>query len=376
MERTGAEMEAAAGFVSGLRLGELFYREAVAPILARAFPGLRHGAARLGTGSEVLGFDDVRSTDHEWGPRLTLFLAAEDVSSHAAAIVERLGAELPRRFRGHPTGFGPPDDEGVSLPTAATDGPVRHKVEVDRVDRFVRDRLGVDPSPHLDPIDWLLCSEQALLEVTSGAVFRDDLGELGAMRDELAYYPRDVWLWLLAAQWTRISQQEAFVGRCGEVGDDLGSRLIAAAVVRDLMRLGFLIERRYAPYAKWLGSAFARLPSVGRLQPHLEAAVAAGTWRERERHLSAAYTGLAEMQNGLGITEPLSTEVVPYHGRPFAVIRGERFAAALRDEIADERLTALPIGVGAVDQWVDATDVLADAGRRHRLRALYERKRV
>ena len=33
-------------------------------------------------------------------------------------------------------------------------------------------------------------------------------------------YPTDVWLFLVAAQWQRISQAEAFVGRCGTTGND------------------------------------------------------------------------------------------------------------------------------------------------------------
>jgi hypothetical protein len=52
-------------FIPGLRLSEAFYREAVTPILAREFPGLVQFAARIGTGSDVLGVDTVRSTDHE-----------------------------------------------------------------------------------------------------------------------------------------------------------------------------------------------------------------------------------------------------------------------------------------------------------------------
>ena len=36
-------------------------------------------------------------------------------------------------------------------------------------------------------------------------------------------------------------------------------RLTAALLVRDVMRLAFLIERQYAPYAKWFGTGFARL---------------------------------------------------------------------------------------------------------------------
>ncbi|MBD0354275.1 MAG: hypothetical protein ICV58_03755, partial [Rubrobacteraceae bacterium] len=61
-------------FISGLRLGSLFYEEAVEPALVSEFAGLDHSAALIGYGSEVLGYDTPRSTDHEWGPRLLLFL--------------------------------------------------------------------------------------------------------------------------------------------------------------------------------------------------------------------------------------------------------------------------------------------------------------
>ncbi len=38
----------------------------VAPVLADDFPGLAHSAAVMAAASEVLGFDDVMSTDHDW----------------------------------------------------------------------------------------------------------------------------------------------------------------------------------------------------------------------------------------------------------------------------------------------------------------------
>ena len=53
-------------FVSGLELSRQFYHRLVRPILHAEFPGLRHGAALPGRGSEVLGFDDEMSTDHDW----------------------------------------------------------------------------------------------------------------------------------------------------------------------------------------------------------------------------------------------------------------------------------------------------------------------
>ena len=55
---------------------------------------------------------------------------------------------------------------------------------------------------------------------------------------------RQVWRHLLACQWQRISQEETFVGSCAEVGADIGSAIVAARLVWDLMRLCLLLERR------------------------------------------------------------------------------------------------------------------------------------
>ena len=82
-------------FVQGLALSEAFYREAVLPVLQVDFPGLRHAAALIGSGSEVLGFDDVMSSDHHWGPRVMLFLDNADHAAQAADIHERLRHRLP-----------------------------------------------------------------------------------------------------------------------------------------------------------------------------------------------------------------------------------------------------------------------------------------
>src|SRR3954466_4370979 len=117
-------------FISGLQLSEALYREAVAPILAREFPELVHSAARIGTGSDVLGFDTVRSTDHEWGPRLLLFLSETDVTTHGSSIVETMRQTLPREIRGYSTNFGPTDEAGIGVLQPVEGGPIEHKVEV------------------------------------------------------------------------------------------------------------------------------------------------------------------------------------------------------------------------------------------------------
>ena len=61
---------------------------------------------------------------------------------------------------------------------------------------------------------------------------------------------------------SRLAQEESFPGRCGEGGDEVGSRINAARLVRDVMRMCFLLERRYAPYGKGLGTAFCAPESV------------------------------------------------------------------------------------------------------------------
>ena len=115
-------------FLTGLRLCEALYREAVRPLLDEGFPGLRYAAARVGPGSDVLGFDTERSTDHDWGPRLELFLGADDRARYGAGITGLLAERLPKRVRGWSTHFEPVGAPVRSM--ADTDGPVAHRVEV------------------------------------------------------------------------------------------------------------------------------------------------------------------------------------------------------------------------------------------------------
>lgn len=357
-------------FIGGLRLSGLFYEQAVRPILASTFPALAYSAALIGAGSEVLGYDTPLSTDHDWGPRLVLFLAEPTYDAHAPRMREALSGALPRTFHGYSTHFGPPDREGVRL-RDETAGPVDHRVEVHTVGGFFAPRLGFDPFGEVRPADWVGVPAQTLLELTAGAVYHDGLGELNPLRARLSYYPRDVWLYLMAAQWRRIAQQEAFVGRAGDVGDELGSALIAASLVRDLMRVCFFVERRYAPYSKWFGTAFARLACGPALGPLLERTLRASQWREREGWLARAYAAVVALHNGLGLTPPVETAVSPYHARPYQVIHAETVADALTDAITDPTVRAFP-DCGAVDQLSDSTDLLGYPEVRGRLRALYE----
>jgi hypothetical protein len=338
-----------------LELSELLYREAVQPILAKHFPALTYSAALIGTGSDVLGFDTPQSMDHDWGPRLMLFLADADHAAVHDEIDQTLRRELPAEIHGYPTNFGHHED-GSAVMAAAGGGPINHGVAILTVQPFFRSVLNFDPTGTIRALDWVGVPEHRLLMLTSGRVFHDGLGQLEPIRATLHYYPDEVWLYLLAAQWRRIAQEEPFMGRCGQVGDDLGSRLIAARLVRDLMRLCFLLERWYAPYVKWFGTAFAQLDCARDLGPTFACVLQANSWQERQTHLSIAYERVAEMHNSLAITEPLTTGVTQFHKRPFLVIHADRFVDAIRATIKSQEVLSLPVHLGSIDQFVDSTD--------------------
>jgi Domain of unknown function (DUF4037) len=365
-------------FIAGLKLCQMFYREAVGPLLAQHAPDLRYAAALIGPGSEVLGFNDPMSTDHHWGPRLILFVTDQQITRDDE-LKQMLRHKLPHQFRGWPTNFSEPDprDKGVQQLQSTESGPVNHRVEIQTLGGFIEGYLGIDAARILDDqltaADWLSLPSQKLLSLTTGAVYHDGVGELTKLRETLAYYPRDVWLYQLAAGWMRISQEEHFVGRTGYVGDDLGSRLICARLVHDMMNLCFLMHKRYPPYSKWFGTAFAQLPCAAELTPIFTPAIRAQDWKQRESHLCRAYRILAAMHNALRITEKLAEQPTPFHGRPFMVIFGERFAKAIAAQIRDDGVKKLADKrpIGGIDIFSTSTDLRDNATLRQALARLY-----
>jgi Domain of unknown function (DUF4037) len=345
-------------FVPGAELGRRFFSEAVRPLLDEAFPALPYAAAHLGEGSDVLGYDTAMSRDHDWGPTVTLVLA-ESAAARAPAIRALLAERLPGTFLGYPTGAAVhPDDPGSAVMTAGARG---NRVRTATLRAYVREQLGWDPADPLTVADWLALPSQLLLGLTAAPVHHDGVGELTALRNRLGWYPRDVWRYLLAAGWTRLGEEEHLMGRAGHAGDELGSTLIGGRLARDLMALGFLLERRYAPYPKWFGTAFAGLAVAAELGPLLTELVRAPTWPQRQDAYAGGAALLVRRQNELGLADPVDPRPRLFHTRPFWVIDADRVAAVLVAAVTDpevRRLTGRPL-IGGVDQWSDSTDLKA-----------------
>ncbi|GAA1233216.1 DUF4037 domain-containing protein [Oryzihumus leptocrescens] len=327
-----------------------FYKQVLAPAIGRP-----HAAGLLGSGSDVLGYDTERSTDHDWGPRAVIFVDAVDVDE----VRTRVAATLPATFDGWPVALG-------------RDGqPLEPHVVTTTVPEWIRSELGTDPvADGLTDADWLTFPQQRLLGVVGGTVFHDGPGHLTELRSLLRQYPDDVWWWMLACQWRRLAQEEAFVQRTAEVGDHAGSALTAARQVRDAMRLALLMARRYWPCSKWLGTAFAAIADPDGLGRAMRHALQAPDLGSREQHLMAAYQVLGRRFNALSPGLSLDTEPRTFHDRPAIVLGAERFAGAALRMVSSPGLRGLPL-VGSVDQLVDSTDLLTQPSLCRRLRDAY-----
>lgn len=359
-------------FIPGLKLSELFYDGVIRPILKQHFPDLQYSAALIGYGSDVMGFDTPVSRDHMWGPRLQLFLDEENFDTTRTALDEVLRNELPTHFLGYSTHFSKPNpqDHGVRVSEEIETGPVEHLIEIESIPGYWHKTGKVDPFREPTVTEWLTIPQQQLLEWTAGKVFHDDLG-LEGVRQRYAYYPQDVWLYLLASQWAQLAEIEAFVGRTRQLGDELGFHLLKPRVVDQIVRLCFLMEKSYAPYAKWYGTAFKTLKSYPELGRIVEQILKSTNYPDCEPWLEKAYLYVAETHNRLQITavvEPITRTYSGWHvnnaeqrelalddpknTRRHQVLFAGRFADAIRARISDPEVLALRPNLGSVSQFL------------------------
>lgn len=315
-----------------MELSSAFFHEVVEPLADARLGHDAYAAALLGGGSEVLGLDNEVSADHDWGPRVTLLV--QPAASAEAASIE---GDLPESFRGVSRRFG--------APTGGA--PWVHPFEVSTVEKYFTAWIGFSDTAKATLVDWLARPAMSFLAVTAGAVFHDGAGELTSARAAADYYPDDVWRWLLACQWRRIGEEESFIERAATSGDALGSRVILGRVVRDTIRLAFLLDRRYAPYSKWLGAAFATLPLSTQVEPMLTAAMSdlGGTGTQA--------LGDALEVLGAETNERLGTQVDPsrrrYFSRSMHVAPAGDFVDAIVATVADPQIKSLPTNIGNVD---------------------------
>lgn len=294
-------------FVNGLTLSNLFYREVVAPLMSELTPDLPFAAGLVGPGSDVQGFDTPISTDHDWGPRLYLFLP-EERAQQCEAIKQALEARLPDAFMGYAVFYGVAED-GVS--TVHSDTRRYSLLRVTTPHQWLQSLTGLNTLPPTTG-QWLRLPDQVLREAVGGEIFRDDSGEISHIREALSFFPDDIWHYKMLCLWRECAEEAQFTGRTGDLGDALGSAVIAARQAQRLMRLCFLLERQYPPYSKWFGTAFSRLSLADQVSDSIAQLLTGSTWQQRVAAQGEIIQALLDAHNQLGITPSVKHRPAPY----------------------------------------------------------------
>lgn len=179
-----------------------------------------------------------------------MFLSYADISKKSD-IINVLSEILPYTYKGYNVNFTEPDpnDCGVQHPKFIPEGKVNPLVFIHTFDEHLNKQLGTADLDNISPVQWLAFSEHRLLSLVSGKFFVDELN-CSEKVAKIKYYPDEVKLYMIASNWEIIASEQAFVKRCGECGDEIGSQLVGARIAERLMRLYFLYKDIYAPYSK------------------------------------------------------------------------------------------------------------------------------
>ena len=357
-------------FIKGLELCEGFFLDVAKPILDNQFSGLKYSAGLIGYGSDVLGYDDEVSTDHMWGPRFYLFLGEKDISKKQE-IMDVFGKSFPYEYKGHSVNFSEPNhnDNGVRQPQRITDGLVSPFILIHTLNDYLSEYIGTADLDNLAGLDWLSFSEHRLLALTSGKIFIDGLSIQKSL-DKLCFYPNDVRLYLIASNWSLIAEEQAYVRRCFDVGDVLGSIMVCGRIADRLMRLSFLYCKRYAPYSKWFGKAFAQLPIDENIKRAISSSVEAADVDERENHIVTAQKLMVDLHNKSNITEFVYVKIESYYERKIKVIFADKISNAVMEKLSGTAFERYPL-IGTLSGVPNFTNIFDDPSCRPNIKMLY-----
>ena len=316
--------------MKGLELSRAFFEECAMPVLKDQFADILPYlcAGLVGSGSEVLGFDDDTSADHDFEPGFCLLLPGEEIIDRRTAfLLERAYAKLPKEFMGY--------QRSMIQPVGGT----RHGVI--RTGEFFLEKTGT-PDGSLSLGQWMELPQQSLLEATGGEIFFDSLGEVTKIRERLTYYPEDIRRKKLAGQLLLMAQSGQYnYTRCLKHGEKAAAQLCAIEFAKSTMQVIFLLNRRYQPYYKWSFRALRQLPLLSLEAELLEYLITT----DNEPEMAEAKYDVIE-----GIAADVIDELVE-QGLTKAICGDlEKHAYSVNDQVQDAQIRNLHIltGIGGV----------------------------
>lgn len=247
--------------ISGLELSKCYYETYGKAMLKEQFPEYadRVAAGLVGHGSECLGFDDMWSKDHDFGPGFCLWLTEEDYEKVGQKMQEAYEA-LPKAFMGYP-----------ARNTSKRGG---GRVGVLSIPEFYEEFTGNGA--------WSEMEDEKLAMAVNGEVFDDPLGEFSAIREQLQNgMPFAVWKRRLANAVALTAQAGQYnYGRCKKRNDIVAANLALDEFVREGMRTAYLLNRRYMPYYKCAWRGLENLERLSELKPLFEQVLSSEGERE------------------------------------------------------------------------------------------------
>lgn len=247
--------------ISGLELSKCYYETYGKAMLKEQFPEYadRVAAGLVGHGSECLGFDDMWSKDHDFGPGFCLWLTEKDYEKVGQKMQEAYEA-LPKAFMGYP-----------ARNTSKRGG---GRVGVLSIPEFYEEFTGNGA--------WSEMEDEKLAMAVNGEMFDDSLGEFSAIREQLQNgMPFAVWKRRLANAVALTAQAGQYnYGRCKKRNDIVAANLALDEFVREGMRTAYLLNRRYMPYYKWAWRGLENLERLSELKPLFEQVLSSEGERE------------------------------------------------------------------------------------------------
>lgn len=240
-------------FKNGLELCEAFYREFGIPMIRSKFPAYETMIAvgLVGEGSDCFGYDDEISRDHDFGPGFCMWLTDQ--------IYDDIGEELQKAYDELPLSY-----MGITRITTAK---AQKRVGVFRIKDFYENLIGLTDVPTTQN-QWLYLEDYRLATVTNGKVFRDDLGEFSRIRKGIAaYYPEEVRLKKIARQAALMAQSGQYnYSRMFGRGDKVTAMIVLSEFMKHTMSMVYLLNRKYAPFYKWMHKGMDRLIILSKMK--------------------------------------------------------------------------------------------------------------
>jgi hypothetical protein len=337
-------------FIKGLELNKGFYFDIVKPLLEKNYPNLDYSATLLGYGSDVIGFDTEISMDHNWGPRLQLFI---DDTNMISELNDFFSLELPFQYNGFSVNFTKPGYDGTIRMEHTNEKPINHLIEITTFEDYLKNRYSLDKIIHFTQKDWLKCSDQNLVEITSGEVYYDGLDKITKTRTELKFYPPDICKLRMAVLWDYIWNKEAFVGRNIALDDYIGLKLNVSRIVNYLMKILFYLEKKYIPYCKWFGSMFKTLTAYNNVNSMILNIIKENEPKKMEEYLCVLYEAVIERHNQNTELPHLDNKTRNFFNRPYKVIFAENIVEEIKNSIKDEDIKKTDLRTYGTDIIID-----------------------